>query len=135
MSEDENESMPPRPTVAGLPKYHTSREVPQTIHEGVREDCPRCSPPGAVELSAVGDADRMARLLDEVAKRIDMIDRIAGKGAEGLENLSVIISQRIHFVGLLERAAAMIDPDRPEGTASYEARLDWLAKWREVVGR
>jgi hypothetical protein len=71
----------------------------------------------------------------EGAKAAQVLGTIATKGAEGLENLSLIISQRIHFVELLDRAAAMIDPDRPEGTASYEARLDWLAKWREVVGR
>jgi hypothetical protein len=80
---------------------------------------------------------RMEAQTAEVAKRIDLLDRIAGKGAEGLENLSLIISQRIHFVELLDRAAAMLDPDSnvPAGYPTYEQRLDWLAKWRETVGR
>lgn len=88
---------------------------------------------------------RLLELLDDLetqtiesAKGLQLLTALVAnvaKGAEGLENLSLIISQRIHFVELLDRAAAMIDPDRPEGTSSYEARLDWLAKWREVVGR
>lgn len=73
----------------------------------------------------------------EQAKGIALLDKIASKGAEGLENLSLLISQRIHFVELLDRAAGFIDPDSdaPASMRSYEARLDWLAKWREVVGR
>lgn len=43
-------------------------------------------------------------------------------------------SPRVHLVELLSRAAALIDPDS-EAVQSYEARLDWLAKWRETVGR
>jgi hypothetical protein len=80
---------------------------------------------------------RMEAQTAEVAKRIDLLDRIAGKGTEGLENLSLIISQRIHFVELLDRAAQMVDPDSnvPAGYPTYEQRLDWLAKWRETVGR
>lgn len=79
--------------------------------------------------------DRLDRQTVEGAKAIQLLGTIAVKGAESLGDLSLMISQRIHFVELLDRAAAMIDPDRPEGTANYEARLDWLAKWREVVGR
>jgi hypothetical protein len=81
--------------------------------------------------------NQLERQAAEGAKAIQVLGTIATKGAEGLENLSLIISQRIHFVELLDRAAAMIDPDSPAqlGGVSHEQRLDWLAKWREVVGR
>jgi hypothetical protein len=87
---------------------------------------------------------RLVELLDQLesqaadgTKAVQALGTIAGKGAEGLGNLSLIISQRIHFVELLDRAAAMIDPDSPAqlGGVTHEARLDWLAKWRETVGR
>jgi hypothetical protein len=194
--------------------FHTSRALPQAVHEGTFEDCPECSPcdhnplaedgcekctapaadpeqlcfavstktgtlmtregrplwatrklwtslPAAVSqvipikgAPPIGSmaidsthqgpdvVGRLLELLDklesqavESAKAVMAISSIAAKGAEGLADLSLIISQRVHFVELLDRAAAMIDPDRPEGTATYEARLDWLAKWRETVGR
>lgn len=38
---------------------------------------------------------------------------------------------RVHERELLRRAAAMIDPDT--GNATHEERLDWLAKYREVI--
>lgn len=40
-------------------------------------------------------------------------------------------AQRAHEHELLRRAAAIIDPTMP--TAPHEARLDWLAKYREVI--
>lgn len=193
------EALPEVETTTENGTYHTSRALPQAVHDGTFEGCPECSPApvpdpeqlcfavstktgtlvtrdgrplwatrklwsGLPELAAQiipitgappigsmplmtdkGGPDVVGRLLElldqlesqavEGAKAIQVLGTIATKGAEGLENLSLIISQRVHFVELLDRAAAMIDPDRPEGTASYEARLDWLAKWREVVGR
>lgn len=74
--------------------------------------------------------------VDVVGRLVTLLDQLeeqARKGAEGLENLNLIISQRIHFVELLDRAAALIDPDAAPPT--HEQRLDWLAKWRETVGR
>src|SRR3954462_6288670 len=146
--------------------YHTSRVLPQAIHEGAREDCPECQPApvpdpeqlcfaiatktgtlvtrdgrplwatrklwsGLPELAAqiipitgtppIGSMplmndkagpDVVGRLLEltnqlerqaaEGAKAIQVLGTIATKGAEGLENLSLIISQRIHFVELLD---------------------------------
>lgn len=68
--------------------------------------------------------------------RITVLDKVAEKGADGLKDLGLLVSQRIHFVELLDRAAALIDPDAAgSALVTYEQRLDWLAKWREVVGR
>jgi hypothetical protein len=107
------------------------REVAAEVPQGLPDSGRGYALPESGQPKYHTSRDVIGRLLDV----LDQLERIAGKGAEGLENLSLIISQRIHFVELLDRAAAMIDPDRPEGTANYEARLDWLAKWREVVGR
>lgn len=52
---------------------------------------------------------------------------------DGCEKCVTADAQRIHFVELLDRAAALIDPDAVPPT--HEQRLDWLAKWRETVGR
>jgi hypothetical protein len=61
------------------------------------------------------------------------------KGAEMLgnrvEQLDSSLNARIHERELLARAADMIDPDSVSqlGGITHEQRLDWLAKWREVV--
>jgi hypothetical protein len=87
---------------------------------------------------------RLLELVDQLESQaakndaaLRVLDTVVKGSAEGLENLSLLVSQRIHFVELLDRAAAMIDPDSPAqlGGVSHEMRLDWLAKWREVVGR
>lgn len=64
-----------------------SHQHPGGVADGRREDCPRCTPPGA--------------------------------------------EAWVHERELLHRAAAIIDPTMP--TAPHEARLDWLAKYREVI--
>lgn len=98
---------------------------------------PLWDPDGAPDV--VGDLvavlDRLNRMADDAAERTIALGKIAAKGAEGLQDLSTIVSQRVHIVELLDRAAVIIDPDSGQGGASYEQRLDWLAKWREVVGR
>jgi len=38
-----------------------------------------------------------------------------------------------HERELLRRAAAMIDPEHNPSIGRYEERLDWLAKYREVI--
>jgi hypothetical protein len=48
------------------------------------------------------------------------------------QDAAASLSARVHERELLQRAAAMIDPDTTEST-SYEARMDWLAKYREVT--
>lgn len=86
----------------------------------------------------VGDLVKVLGALDSVTKMLAdrgaTLDTVLKSAASGVEDLGTLISQRIHFVELLDCAAKLIDPD--SGTSpSYEEQLDWLAKWRETVGR
>lgn len=69
------------------------------------------------------------------ADRGATLDAVLKAAASGVEDLGTIIGQRIHFVELLDRAATLIDPDAETYGGTHEQRLDWLAKYRETVGR
>lgn len=137
-------------------QFHTQDGT--QVHDGSRHTCPRCTPPGATEDQEWAAARERIRVqherLDEEAGWVPLLDAIAPDfvsrltGAlSGVEALVTMASQRIetldqvvqrvagrptHERELLRRAAALIDPDLVE-TMTYEQRMDWLAKYREVT--
>jgi len=131
--------------------------------DGAAEDCPRCTPPSfegdATQLCFAlhkngGLFTRDGRPVWAERKLWeglpDAVQVIPIKGAPpvgsvplntdhtgpDLIDLMVEAAQQLvnrpkHERELLRRAAAIIDPTMP--TAPYETRLDWLAKYREVI--
>lgn len=97
-------------------------------------------PVGSLPLEADSTPDIVGRVF-EVMGFLERGAAALGQRAEHLEtaaqDMAASLSARVHERELLARAAELIDPDSdtPVELRSYEQRLDWLAKWREVTGR
>jgi hypothetical protein len=81
------------------------------------------------------DTHNAPDVVGRVIEVLGFLERGATALGERVEQLDQqLINGRLHERELLARAADMIDPD---SLSSYttEARLDWLAKWREVTTR
>jgi hypothetical protein len=90
---------------------------PHLNSEGEPCDCGQTPPqPGLVHYRGGG-----SRVLVDAAERLSAV----------AEKLDQQLNSRVHERELLRRAAAMIDEDLKPPT--YEERLDWLAKYREVT--
>lgn len=74
-------------------------------------------------------------LIKRVCDLTVFLEKGAAMLAERVGDIDQQLAGRVHERELLARAAAFIDPDIAPVGFTTEARLDWLAKWREVVAR
>lgn len=79
------------------------------------------------------DTDGTPDIVGRLVKMVVFFEKGAEMLGNRLERLDSSLNARIHERELLARAAELIDPDGVGFSGMYEARLDWLAKWREVV--
>jgi hypothetical protein len=89
---------------------------------------------GSLPLMDRGDTpDLIKRVCDLTV----FLEKGAAMLAERVGDIDQQLAGRVHERELLARAAEMIDPDSnvPANYPTYEQRIDWLAKWREVVAR
>jgi hypothetical protein len=90
-------------------------------------------PIGSLPFLDYGTPDVVGRMV----KLISLLEVGADTLAERVAAIDQQLAGRVHERELLRRAAALIDPDNMAGheqaIGGYEERLDWLAKYREVI--
>lgn len=79
--------------------------------------------------------DEDVLLTDRLTKLVIFLEKGAAMLAERVGDIDQQLAGRVRERELLARAAEMVDPDPTVVNPTYEQRLDWLAKWREVVAR
>ena len=79
--------------------------------------------------------DEDVLLTDRLTNLVIFLEKGAAMLAERVGDIDQQLAGRVHERELLARAAEMIDPDSAPTGFTTEQRLDWLAKWREVIAR
>lgn len=91
---------------------------------------------GSLPLMANGAPDVVGRLIEVLSfleSGAQVITAQSEHITQAAQDAAAALSARVHERLLLERAATLLDEDASGPT--YEQRLDWLAKYREVIAR